>query len=63
MKVYAIVYDWRGYEEQVQRLFAVKEVAIQSLKIDDGDWCEYCVIEWDTDTQKQKRVYRGQVKE
>ena len=68
MKVYALVYDYRGYEENVVCIFSthekVKEYLIQAFNeckytnnikeylIDS----EYSLVEWELDTNKKRKI-------
>ena len=67
MKVYAIIFDYQGYEESVIGIFStyekVKEYLIKDLTtfhytdfreyLNDS---EYSFIEWELDTTKQRKV-------
>ena len=67
MKVYALVYDYQGYEEYVNCIFSTyekaKEYLIQDLKkynytdikkyLDDSG---YSLLEWELDTNKKRKV-------
>ena len=68
MKVYALVSDYEGYEEQVAGIFSTREKAekyiIEEFKtckytndikkyLDDS---EYSIVEWELDTFKKRKV-------
>lgn len=68
MKVYALVYDYQGYEENVVGIFSthekVKEYLIQEFieckytndikkYLNDS---EYSLVEWELDTNKKRKV-------
>ena len=68
MKVYALVFDYEGYEEQVAGIFSTREKAekyiIEEFKtckytndirkyLDDS---EYSIVEWELDTFKKRKV-------
>lgn len=58
MKVYAIIYDYKGYEEQVKKLFSTKDKALEYWR-DGNNYIEDTLVAWELDTQKQKIVERG----
>ena len=68
MKVYALVFDYQGYEEVVVGMFSTREKAEKYITeefneckytnnikeyLDDS---EYSIIEWDLDTHKQRKI-------
>ena len=68
MKVYALVFDYQGYEESVVGVFSTREKAEKYITeefneckytndikkyLDDS---EYSIIEWKLDTNKQRKV-------
>ena len=68
MKVYALVYDYQGYEEFVVGVFSAREKAEKYIAeefneckytndikeyLDDS---EYSIIEWVLDTNKKRKV-------
>ena len=68
MKVYAIIFDYQGHEESVVGIFSTYEKAKEYL-IEDFNKCkytndikkylddsEYSFIEWEIDTNKQRKV-------
>ena len=68
MKVYAIVFDYQGYEESVVGIFSTHEKAKEYL-IEEFNECkytndikkylndtEYSFIEWELDTNKKRKV-------
>lgn len=67
MKVYAIIFDYQGYEESVIGVFSTCEKAkgylikeFNECKYTDKkmflDDSEYSLVEWELDTNKQRRV-------
>ena len=68
MKVYAIIFDYQGYEENVIGIFSTYEKAEQYL-IEEFNNCkytndikkylkdsEYSFIEWEVNTNKKRKV-------
>ena len=68
MKVYAIIFDYQGYEESVIGIFSAYEKAEQYL-IEEFNNCkytndikkylkdsEYSFIEWEVNTNKKRKV-------
>ena len=68
MKVYAIIFDYQGYEESVIGIFSTCEKAEEYL-IEEFNECkytndikkylndsEYSFIEWEIDTNKKRKV-------
>lgn len=68
MKIYAIIFDYQGYEESVIGAFSTCEKA-KGYLIKEFNECkytndikkylddsEYSFIEWELDTNKQRRV-------
>ena len=68
MKVYAIIFDYQGYEESVIGIFSTCEKAKEYL-IEEFNECkytndikkylndsEYSFIEWEIDTNKKSKV-------
>lgn len=67
MKFYAIIFDYQGYEESVIGVFSTYEKAKQYL-IEEFNECkytdkkmflddsDYTLVEWELDTNKQRRV-------
>ena len=68
MKVYAIIFDYRGYEEEVIGIFSTYEKAEEYL-IEEFNNCkytddikkflrdsDYSFIEWEIDTNKKRKV-------
>ena len=68
MKVYAIVFDYQGYEESVVGIFSTYEKAKEYL-IEEFNECkytndikkylndtEYSFIKWELDTNKKRKV-------
>ena len=68
MKVYAIIFDYQGYEESVIGIFSTCEKAKEYL-IEEFNECkytndikkylddsEYSIIEWEIDTNKQRKI-------
>ena len=68
MKVYALVFDYLGYEEQVVGIFSTHEKAEKYIGeefntckytndikkyLDDS---EYSIVEWELDTNKKRKV-------
>ena len=71
MKVYAIIFDYQGYEESVIGIFSTDEKAKEYL-IEEFNECkytndikkylndsEYSFIEWELDTNKKRKVKIG----
>ena len=68
MKVYALVFDYLGYEEQVVGMFSTRE-KVQEYLIQEFIECkytndikeylndsEYSLVEWELDTNKKRKV-------
>lgn len=68
MKVYAIIFDYKGYEENVVGIFSTCEKAKEYL-IEEFNGCkytddirkyledsDYSFIEWEIDTNKKRKV-------
>ena len=68
MKVYALVYDYQGYEEQVAGIFSTRE-KVKEYLIKEFNECkytndikkylndsEYSLVEWELDTNEQKEL-------
>ena len=68
MKVYALVFDYKGYEENVVGIFSTYEKAKEYL-IEEFNECqytndirkyfddsEYSIIKWILDTNKKRKV-------
>ena len=68
MKVYAIIFDYQGYEESVVGVFSTYEKAKEYL-IEEFNECkytndikkylndtEYSFIEWELDTNKKRKI-------
>ena len=68
MKVYALVYDYQGYEELVVGMFSTREKAEKYI-IEEFNECkytndirkylddsEYSIVEWELDTNKQRKI-------
>ena len=68
MKVYALVFDYQGYEELVVGMFSTREKAEKYI-IEEFNECkytndikeylddsEYSIIEWELDTNKKRKV-------
>ena len=68
MKVYAIIFDYQGYEESVVGIFSTCEKAKEYL-VEEFNSCkytndikkylkdsDYSFIEWELDTNKQKKL-------
>ena len=68
MKVYALVFDYRGYEELVVGIFSTREKAEKYI-IEEFNECkytndikkylddsEYSLVEWELDTNKQRKI-------
>ena len=68
MKVYALVFDYEGYEEQFAGIFSTREKAEKYISeefskckytndikkyLDDS---EYSIVEWELDTNKKRKV-------
>lgn len=58
MEVYAIIYDYEGYEESVLKIFPSKEEALKYWR-DDNNYMENTLVAWNLDTQKRKIVEHG----
>ena len=68
MKVYAIIFDYRGYEEKVVGIFSTYEKAKEYLIEDFNRYkytddikeyfkdSDYSLVEWELDTNKQKKL-------
>ena len=68
MKVYALVFDYQGYEESVVGIFSTRE-KVKKYLIKEFNECkytndikkylndsEYSLVEWELDTNKQKEL-------
>ena len=68
MKVYALVYDYQGYEEVVIGVFSTREKAEKYI-VEEFNECkytndikkylddsEYSIVEWELDTNKQRKI-------
>ena len=68
MKVYALVYDYSGCEEEVVGIFSTREKAEKYI-IEDFNECKYTndireylddsgcsIVEWELDTNKQRKI-------
>lgn len=68
MKVYAIIFDYQGYEELVVGIFSTRE-KVKEYLMKDFNECkytddikkylhdsEYSLVEWELDTNKQKEL-------
>ena len=68
MKVYALVFDYQGYEESVIGIFSTRE-KVEEYLIKDFNQCkytndikeylddsEYSIVEWEIDTNKKRKV-------
>ena len=68
MKVYALVYDYSGYEEEVVGIFSTREKAEKYI-IEDFNECKYTndireylddsgcsIVEWELDTDEKRKV-------
>ena len=68
MKVYALVFDYQGYEESVIGIFSTRE-KVQEYLIQEFIECkytnnikeylndsEYSLVEWELDTNKKRKV-------
>ena len=68
MKVYALVYDYQGYEETVIGIFSTCE-KVKEYLIEEFNNCkytndikkylkdsEYSIIEWELNTNKKRKV-------
>ena len=67
MKVYALVYDYQGYEESVLGIFSTREKVDEyvldeykntkytdkKMFLDDSD---YTLVEWELDTNEQRKL-------
>lgn len=68
MKVYAIIFDYKGYEENVVGIFSTYEKAKEYLikEFNDCNYTndirkylgdsDYSFIEWEIDTNKKRKV-------
>ena len=68
MKVYALIFDYRGYEEKVVGIFSTYEKAKEYLVEDFNRYkytddikeyfqdSDYSLVEWELDTNKQKKL-------
>ena len=68
MKVYAIIFDYQGYEENVVGIFSTYEKAEEYLIEEFNNCkytddirkhlrdCDYSFIEWEIDTNKKRKV-------
>ena len=67
MKVYALVYDYQGYEESVLGIFSTREKVdeyvldeYKNLKYTDKkmflDDSDYTLVEWELDTNEQRKL-------
>ena len=68
MKVYALVFDYQGYEETVMGIFSTRE-KVEKYLIEEFNECkytndikkylddsEYSLVEWELDTNKKRKV-------
>ena len=68
MKVYALVFDYQGYEELVVGMFSTREKAEKYIT-EEFNECkytndikeylndsEYSIVEWELDTNKQRKI-------
>ena len=68
MKVYALAYDYSGYEEEVVGIFSTREKAEKYI-IEDFNECKYTndireylddsgcsIVEWELDTDEKRKV-------
>lgn len=68
MKVYALVYDYLGYEEEFAGIFSTQEKAEKYI-IEEFNECKYTndireylddsrysIVEWDIDTNEKRKV-------
>lgn len=68
MKVYALVFDYQGYEESVMGIFSTRE-KVEKYLIEEFNECkytndikkylddsEYSLVEWELDTNKKRKV-------
>ena len=63
MKVYALVFDYDGYEELVLGIFSTYEKAKEYL-VEEFNSCnypdfrdsDYSLVEWELDTNKQRKI-------
>ena len=68
MKVYALVFDYEGYEEQFAGIFSTREKAEKYI-IEDFNECKYTndireylddsgcsIVEWELDTDEKRKV-------
>lgn len=68
MKVYALVFDYQGYEESVIGIFSTRE-KVEKYLIEEFNECkytndikkylndsEYSLVEWELDTNKKRKV-------
>lgn len=68
MKVYAIIFDYRGYEESIIGIFSTYEKAKEYL-VEEFNSCkytndikkyledsDYSFVEWELDINKQKKL-------
>lgn len=68
MKVYAIIFDYQGYEESVIGIFSTRE-KVEKYLIEEFNECkytndikkylddsEYSLVEWELDTNKKRKV-------
>lgn len=62
MKVYVVFYDYKEYDENAEAIFETFEEAKEYLKKECDDSIEHCIVEWNTKTQKTRKVKQGQNK-
>ena len=68
MKVYALVFDYKGYEENVVGIFSTHE-KVEKYITEEFNECkytndireylddsEYSIVEWELDTNKKRKV-------
>ena len=68
MKVYALVYDYQGYEELIVGVFSTRKKAEKYIT-EEFNECkytndikeylndsEYSIVEWELDTNKQRKI-------
>ena len=68
MKVYALVFDYQGYEESVVGIFSTRE-KVEKYITEEFNECkytndireylddsEYSIVEWELDTNKKRKV-------
>jgi hypothetical protein len=59
MKLYVIYFDYEGYEANAEAIFETFEEAKRYLKKECDDYIENFIVEWDTKTQKTKKLRQG----